>query len=418
MRYVDLAVATVLRTKFALGLFENPYPYEDYLSMLRTPATRELLHQMEQEQIVLLQNNNSTLPLSKNIGSIALIGPQVNRVTLGDYVFHNATLNCLTPLQGFTELLASTYVRINFAQGCELWSNDESQIPAAVAAAEASDAAIVMVGTWSLDQTLLWEPGTNATTGEHVDLSSLALVGAQLSLVQAVQAVGKPTIVIFVSGKPVAEPWIQDNADAVVQQFYYGELGGLAIAEIIFGDANPSGKLPVSFPHSVGTTPAFYNYLKGGRPIDPGYVAPNGTLVFGHQYVLDTPVPMWSFGHGLSYTTFNYTNLLVYPSTIGANDDFNVTVTVHNTGTVDGKEVVQIYLTDVVSSVVTPNQFLAGFQKVFIPAGGSETVTIQINSTQLALWSLDNTWVVEPGDFAVKVGTSDTTYLNATMTVQ
>ncbi|EED84431.1 hypothetical protein POSPLDRAFT_46915 [Postia placenta Mad-698-R] len=421
MRYVDLAVATVLRTKFALGLFENPYPYEDYLSMLRTPATRELLHQMEQEQIVLLQNNNSTLPLSKNIGSIALIGPQVNRVTLGDYVFHNATLNCLTPLQGFTELLASTYVRINFAQGCELWSNDESQIPAAVAAAEASDAAIVMVGTWSLDQTLLWEPGTNATTGEHVDLSSLALVGAQLSLVQAVQAVGKPTIVVFVSGKPVAEPWIQDNADAVVQQFYYGELGGLAIAEIIFGDANPSGKLPVSFPHSVGTTPAFYNYLKGGRPIDPGYVAPNGTLVFGHQYVLDTPVPMWSFGHGLSYTTFNYTNLLVYPSTIGANDDFNVTVTVHNTGTVDGKEVVQaslIYLTDVVSSVVTPNQFLAGFQKVFIPAGGSETVTIQINSTQLALWSLDNTWVVEPGDFAVKVGTSDTTYLNATMTVQ
>lgn len=307
---------------------------------------------------------------------------------------------------------------INFAPGCELWSNDESGFSEAIAAAEASDAAVVMVGTWSLDQTLLWEPGTNATTGEHVDLSSLALVGAQLKLVQAVQATGKPTIVVFVSGKPVAEPWIQANADAVVQQFYYGELGGLAIAEIIFGDANPSGKLPVSFPRNVGTAPAFYNYLKGGRPIDPGYIAPNGTLVFGHQYVLDTPVPIWSFGHGLSYTTFNYTDLVVSPSVIGLDEDFNVTVTVHNTGQVDGKEVVQVYLTDVVSSVVTPNQFLAGFQKVFIPAGNSETVRIQVNSTQLALWSLDSSWVVEPGDFAVKVGTSDTTYLNSTLTVQ
>ncbi|KZT13283.1 glycoside hydrolase family 3 protein [Laetiporus sulphureus 93-53] len=415
VEYIDETVVTILRTKFALGLFENPYPYPDYTSMLRTPETRALLHQMEKEQIVLLENHHNTLPLSKNISSVALIGPQVNRVSFGDYVFYNATLNGISPLQGFEELLANTSVKINFAQGCELWSEDESQFPEAVAAVEASDVAVVMVGTWSLDQTLLWEPGTNATTGEHVDLSSLALVGAQGRLVQAVKAAGKPTVVVFVSGKPVAEPWIKDNADAVVQQFYPGELGGLAIAEIIFGDANPSGRLPVSFPRSVGTTPAFYNYLKDGRPVDPGYVTPNGTLMFGHQYVLNTPVPLWSFGHGLSYTTFKYSNLELSSDVISTMDNFNVTVTVHNTGTVDGKEVVQVYITDDYASVVTPNQFLAAFGKVFISAGGSETVTMQVNSSQLSLWSMRGESVVEPGNFTVKVGTSATTYLNATL---
>ncbi|OCH93251.1 glycoside hydrolase [Obba rivulosa] len=416
--FIDETVKTILRTKFSLGLFENPYPYDDYLSTLRTPATRELLHQMEQEAIVLLQNNANTLPLSKDIGSIALVGPQVDRVSFGDYVFFNASLNGISPLEGFTQLLANTSVQINYAEGCELWSNDESDIPAAIAAAEASDAVIVMVGTWSLDQTLLWTPGTNATTGEHVDLSNLGLVGAQLKLVQAVTQVGKPTIVVLVSGKPVAEPWIQEHADAVIQQFYPGELGGLALAEIVFGDANPSGKLPVSFPRSVGTTPCFYNYLKGSRPIDPGEITDNGTLIFGHQYVLNTPVPMWSFGHGLSYTTFNYTDLQLSKPTISTSEDFDVTVTVHNTGAVDGKEVVQVYATDVVSSVVTPNQNLVGFQKVLIPAGSSETVTIHVNSSQLALWSLQNTWVVEPGTFTIKVGTSDQSFLSTNLTVQ
>ncbi|KAI0352431.1 glycoside hydrolase [Trametes cingulata] len=418
VKFIDETVKAMLRTKFALGLFENPYPYEDYLSTLRTPETRQLLHQMERETIVLLENRDNTLPLSKSINSLALIGPQVDRVSFGDYVFFNATNNGISPLAGFTQHLSDTSIQLNYAQGCELWSNDPSGIPAAVAAAKASDAAVVMVGTWSLDQTLLWTPGTNATTGEHVDLSDLGLVGAQLQLVQAVKAVGKPTIVVLVSGKPVAEPWIQEHADAVVQQFYPGELGGLALAEVIFGDVNPSGKLPVSFPRSVGTTPVFYNYLKGSRPIDAGHVLDDGTLVFGHQYVLDSPVPLWSFGHGLSYTTFNYTDLALSKSTIGPNEDFTVSVTVHNTGDRDGKEVVQVYMTDLVSSVVTPNQQLVGFQKIDLPAGSSKRVAIPVKSSELAVWTLDNRWVVEPGQFAVKIGTSDQTFLNTTLVVQ
>ncbi|KZT23228.1 glycoside hydrolase family 3 protein [Neolentinus lepideus HHB14362 ss-1] len=415
--YIDETVKTILRTKFALGLFENPYPYPDYLSTLRMPSTRTLLHQMEQEAIVLLENRNNTLPLSTSIGSIALIGPQVDRVSFGDYVFFNASLNGISPLAGFTQYLSNTSVQINYAEGCKLWSNDLSELPDALEAAVKSDVAVVMVGTWSLDQTLLWTPGTNATTGEHVDLSDLGLVGAQLELVQAVQATGKPTVVVFVSGKPVAEPWIQAHADAVIQQFYPGELGGLALAEIIFGAVSPSGKLPVSFPRSVGTIPVFYNYLKGSRPIDPGMITDNGALVFGHQYVLDTPVPLWSFGHGLSYTTFNYTDLELSSPTIGTSDNFNVSVTVHNNGPMDGKEVVQVYMTDMFSSVVTPNQILVGFQKVAIPAGGSQRVTIEVQSEQLGLWSLSNAWVVEPGTFAVKIGTSDQTYLNTTLVV-
>ncbi|KAJ7597640.1 glycoside hydrolase superfamily [Mycena floridula] len=421
VKLLDQTVAAILRTKFTLGLFENPYPYPDYLSTIRTPASRAVLHSADTEAIVLLENRAKTLPLSTSIGSVALIGPHADRVSFGDYVFFNASLNGITPLDGFNQHLSSisSSTKINYAEGCKLWSNDQSGFDAAVNAAKSSDVAIVMVGTWSLDQTLLWTPGTNATTGEHVDIHDLGLVGAQLDLVQAVKATGKPTIAVFVSGKPVAEPWIQAHADAVIQQFYPGELGGLALAEIVFGAVNPSGKLPVSFPRDVGTAPAFYNYWKGARPQfpDPGVILDNGTLKFGHQYVLNDPTPLWSFGHGLSYTTFNYTNLKLTPSTIKQGSDFTVTVTVHNTGSVAGKEVVQVYITDLVSSVVSPNQQLAGFQKVEIPAGGSSTVSIDIPGSQLGVWTLSSGWVVEPGQFSVKIGTSDQVFAQTNLTV-
>jgi len=220
-----------------------------------------------------------------------------------------------------------------------------------------------------------------------------------------------------VSGKPVSEPWIQAHASAVVQQFYPGDLGGTALANIIFGAVNPSGKLPVSFPRSVGTTPDYYNFLNGQRLPSPGEILDNGTLIFGHQYVLNTEIPIWSFGHGMSYTTFNYTNLQIVPSSIGISDNFNVTVTVQNTGSVDGKEVVQVYLTDVVSSVVTPAQRLVGFQKISLPAGSSQTVSIEVQSAQLAVWSLNNEFVVEPGQFTLQVGTSDEVFATANLTV-
>ncbi|KAJ7200973.1 glycoside hydrolase superfamily [Mycena rebaudengoi] len=422
VKFLDATVTAMLRTKFALGLFENPYPYGDYLSTLRTPASRDILHAVESESIVLLENRGNTLPLSKSVKSIALVGPQVDRVSFGDYVFLNASHNGISPLNGFKQYLSkiSSSVKINYAEGSKLWSNDNSGFGAAVSAAQSSDVAIVMVGTWSLDQTNLWTSGTNATTGEHVDVSDLGLVGAQLDLVKAIKATGKPTVVVFISGKPVAEPWIQAHADAVIQQFYPGELGGLALAEIVFGAVNPSGKLPVSFPQSVGTTPVFYNFLKGSRAMDTrdvGQIFDNGTLQFGHQYVLGSPFPLWSFGHGLSYTTFTYTNLKLSKSTIGKNEDFNVMVTVRNSGAVAGMEVVQVYMTDLISSVVTPVQELVGFQKINLPAGGSTTVTIPVLSSQLAVWTVRNAWAVESGKFTIKVGTSDQVFAQTNLTV-
>ncbi|KAG6909222.1 hypothetical protein DXG01_001529 [Tephrocybe rancida] len=419
---IDGAVKGLLRTKFALGLFENPYPYNDYLSTIRTQESKDVLHSADTETIVLLENRKNTLPLSTSLGSVALLGPHAGRVSFGDYVFFNATKNGVSPLDGFKQHLASvsSSTKINFAEGSKLWSNDESEIAAAVDAARNSDVAIVMVGTWSLDQTLLWTPGTNATTGEHVDVSDLGLVGAQLALVKAVKAVGKPTVVVFVSGKPVAEPWIQENADAVIQQFYPGELGGLALAEVIFGAVNPSGKLPVSFPRSVGTTPVFYNYLKGSRPLDPGSVMDDGTLMFGHQPGASVELRPRIELHQIQLLIaheITSTDIKLSSPTIGRSQGFSVTVTVHNTGSVAGKEVVQVYMTDLVSSVVTANQQLIGFKKVDIPAGGSTVVTIPVLSSQLAVWSVQGKWVVEPGAFSIKIGTSDQVFAQTTLTV-
>ncbi|TFK98582.1 glycoside hydrolase family 3 protein [Pterulicium gracile] len=421
-KYIDDTVTYLLRTKFSLGLFENPYAYEDYESTLRQPETMELLHQMDQESIVVLENHNGTLPLSKDIGSIALIGPQVDRVTFGDYVFFNATNNAVSPLDGFTDLLSNTSVEINFAQGAQLWSNSDEGFDEALAAVEASDVAIVMVGTWSLDQTLLWQDGQNATTGEMRDQHDLGLVGAQKDLVHVVgeraKELGKPFVVVFVSGKGISEPWIKDNADAVIQQFYPGELGGLALAEIIFGDANPSGKLSLSVPRDVGTAPAFYDYQNDGRNFQVGSIGPNGEMNFGRQYVLEDPTPLWSFGRGLSYTTFEYSDLTLSSPTIGTSDDFTVTVTVQNTGSRAGKEVIQVYLSHVMSSVVTPNQQLVGFSKVLLEPEESKEVAIEITNEQLAIWGLSREWVVEPGQFAIKIGTSEEVFLNTTLTVE
>ncbi|KAH7099310.1 glycoside hydrolase superfamily [Auriculariales sp. MPI-PUGE-AT-0066] len=416
-KVIDETVRTLLRTKFSLGLFENPYPYEDYNDHNRTDATKAIVKQMDQESIVLLKNTNGLLPLKKS-GSIALLGPLADRDSLGDYIFETAHQYAVNPRQGFTQLLNGTGVAINYAQGCKIASNDQSGFAAAVDAAKKSDVAIVFVGTSTFDQQHLWIwPNSGATTGEHVDVSDLGLVGAQRALVQAVKAVGKPTIVVLISGKPVAEPWIADHADGILQQFYPGEAGGLALAEVIYGDVNPSGKLPVSIPRDVGTTPAFYNYLKNSRPTDAGRILDNGDLVLGWQYVLDSPVPLWSFGEGLSYTTFAYSNLRI-PSSVSKNaKTFTITVNVKNSGAVAGKEVVQVYVTDVAASVVTPNQQMVGFVKVDLKAGEAKDVAVPIELSELAVWTLRSSHVVEPGAFAVKIGNSANVFVNGTLTV-
>lgn len=253
-------------------------------------------------------------------------------------------------------------------------------------------------------------------------MNDLSLVGAQGPLIKAIADTGVPTVVVFSSGKPITETWVSNSTAALVQQFYPSEQGGNALADVLFGDYNPSGKLSVSFPRYVGDLPVFYDYLTSGRLIgDSGKKLDNGTLVFGHQYVLGDPTPWYPFGYGKSYSTFKYGNVKVDKRTISASDKtVTVTVDVTNTHkTRDGTEVVQVYIQDDIASVVVPNRQLKGFNKVVIPAGKTKTVSIPVKVEELGVWNTRMKYVVEPGKFTVLVGSSSEDIRgNSTFTVR
>lgn len=285
---VDTAVSRVLRAKFKMGLFEKPFlgvPEDQFSQYINTNATQQLARQLDAESIVLLENNG-ILPLSKT-ANIALIGPMASGLmNYGDYVPKGAMERGVRPLEA---IQAASEGTVTYAKGCERWSSDESGFPEAVAAAEAADVAVVVVGTWSRDQYELWQ-NLNATTGEHIDVADLKLVAAMPNLVKAIIDTGKPTVVVFSSGKPITEPWISTSAAALVQQFYPSEQGGNALADVLFGDYNPSGRLSVSFPYDVGTGPNYYDYLNSARAYpNPGHIYDNGTLVYGTTYVFQNP---------------------------------------------------------------------------------------------------------------------------------
>ncbi|KAL7409406.1 glycoside hydrolase family 3 protein [Mrakia frigida] len=405
-KLIDRTVGYLLATKFKLGLFESPYPYSNWSDYDRNAETAAVEYQMDLESVVLLKNEGAILPI-KNGSRVALIGPQAGQTTLGDYVFPWADTFSTTPLDGFQAISNSSNLTVTYAEGCKRWSNDESQFEEAVAAANSSDVAVVMVGTWSRDQNELWA-GLNATTGEHVDVADLGLVGAQLNLVKAIKATGTPTVVVFVSGRGVSEPWIAENIDAIVQQFYPGEAGGTVIAELLTGLENFSGKMSLSVPRGVGEIPSNYNYQKGGRYVDPGKEWENGTLNFGHQYVLSSPVPLWSFGHGewtrLSYSNFTYNSLSLSGENVTGDAEVTTSISVTNVGEVDGYEVVQVYYTDVYSSVVTAVKQLISFDKIWFAAGETKTVDLVVSVSEMALWNVKKEWLVEPGEFIIWAG--------------
>lgn len=321
----------------------------------------------------------------------------------------------VTPLDG---IKAASKGKVTYAKGCERWSNDDSGFDEAVAAAEAADVAVVVVGTWSRDQNELWG-GLNATTGEHIDVSNLDLIGAMPRLVKAIIDTGKPTVVVFSSGKPITEPWISDEAAALVQQFYQSEQGGYALADILYGNENPSGKLSVSFPYDVGTLPIYYDHLNSARMWpNPGKVYENGTLDFGSTYVLETPTALYGFGYGLSYSKFEFSKISVSKSKVSASDTITVSVDVSNKSNRDGAEVVQLYVKDMIATIDVPRFQLKGFNKVEVKAGKTKTVKIDLAVSEWGLWNRKMEYVVEPGEFTVYVGNSSENFLgNVTVTV-
>lgn len=407
---IDAAVRRILRAKFMAGLFDKPYPDPERLSeVVHRPEHVALALEVAQESAVLLKNDSTLLPLdASKLKSIAVIGPNADQVQYGDYTYTRDNRSGVTILQGLRDRLGSR-VQINYAKGCNVTGSDRSGIAAAVEAASKSDVAVVVLGETSVILSGLgWgvglgenEPRDPFVSGEGYDLTSLDPPGVQRELLQAVCATGKPVVLVMVHGRPWSIDWEKDHVPAILEAWYPGEQGGNAIAGILLGDVNPSGRLNCSVPRSVGHLPVTYDYKPSARGINREPGTPEKP---GRDYVFSSPAPLFAFGHGLSYTTFEYSDLKIDNN--ASAKTVKVSVNVRNTGSRDGKEVVQLYVNDRVSSVTTPQKMLKGFDKIELKRGEQKTVTFDLPYDELALWNASMQRVVEPGEFAVMIGRS------------
>ncbi|MFC1557928.1 glycoside hydrolase family 3 C-terminal domain-containing protein [candidate division KSB1 bacterium] len=384
---IDRSVRRILRLKFQLGLFENPYVDSDRaVKITHTKAHQELALQTAREGIVLLKNDNNLLPLNKNIKSIAVIGPNADneRNQLGDYTARNVLQNVVTVLEGIKNKVSKD-TKVEYVKGCNILETDINEISKAQAIAKNSDIAIVVVGE-SHER-----PRTN---GEGSDVASLDLTGLQEKLVRAVYETGTPTIVILINGRPLSIRWIAEHVPVIIEAWNCGEEGGNAVAEILFGDCNPSGRLAITIPRHVGQLPVYYNYK------------PSKAYRTRRGYADMKIEPLYEFGYGLSYTRFEYSNLVINQKEIHPGGKVDISVDVKNIGARDGKEIVQLYINDIISSVSTPVKELKGFEKVILKPGEMKTVTFTLTPEHLALLDRNTEWKVEPGVFDVMVGSS------------
>ena len=394
MAVLDLAVKRVLIRKFEAGLFDNPYIDEtEAAGLVRTPEHIETAAQAAREGVVLLKNNG-ILPLKKDM-TVALVGPNADNQynQLGDYTAPQAEDHVVTMREG----LEAKGINVRYVKGCAIRDTRDSQIAQALVATMLSDVAVVVVGGSSARdfKTKYIDTGaavvdedsvSDMEAGEGFDRASLELMGLQSELLKAVRAVGKPVVVVYVEGRPLDKDWASEKADALLTMWYPGGEGGTALADVLFGDYNPAGRLPVSVPRDAGQLPVYYN-KKNPR---------------GHDYVEMSADPLYPFGYGLSYTTFEYSGL----SVSGSVPEVEVTVQVRNTGSRDGDEVVQLYVIDPLASTVRPRKQLRAFDRVFIKAGETVPVTLKLGPEAFSLVNAAGETVVERGDFILEVGSS------------
>lgn len=394
-RLVDRSVRRILKQKLRLGLFENPLvDPERAARIVHQPAHQSLALQAARQGIVLLKNENQRLPLSRSLGSIAVIGPNADdaRNLLGDYAPTVIPQHVVTVLEGIKEMV-SPGTKVTYVRGCDVTGRGVDEIARAREAAAGADVAIVVVGENQHDS-----QGSGPTDGEGHDAATLELTGRQEELVEAVQSTGKPTVVVLVNGRALAVRWIAEHVPALVEAWLPGEQGGRAVAEVLFGAVNPSGRLPVTVPRHAGQLPVYYNFKKSKRMwVERGW---------GHAYVDLEPSPLYPFGHGLSYTSFAYRGLHLSAHSITPSEGIELQVEVSNTGRHPGTETVQLYVEDVLGSVATPVQQLRGFTRVFLDPGQSRRCTLRLTPDDLALYDRNLKRVVEPGEFRVLVGSS------------
>ncbi len=403
---LDRAVGRVLRVKFEMGLFENPYVDPSQAAKLvRTPANVQLARQVAQESVVLLKNDKDLLPLAKTVQRIAVIGPNADNMynQLGDYTAPQPESNVVTVLEGIrAKVPAGTQVL--YAKGCAIRDTASANLAEAVAAARQAQVAVVVLGGSSARDFKTEYQSTGAATvtaagtqavsdmesGEGYDRATLDLLGKQQALLQAVVATGTPVVVVLIKGRPLNLNWMAAHVAAVLDAWYPGQEGGNAVADVLFGDYNPAGRLPISVPKSVGQLPVYYN---ARRP------AP-------HDYVEVDSKPLYSFGHGLSYSKFEYSDLQASPVESPGAVRVQVRFKVKNTSQRPGDEVAQLYLGDDVSSVVTPAKQLRKFQRLTLKPGEQQEVAFELTTEDLMLLNGSLKWVVEPGTFTLHVGAS------------
>jgi beta-glucosidase len=389
--WVDESVRRVLRAKYRLGLFDDPYRYNDAQrerEWTLTTEHRAAARDVALKSMVLLRNEGNVLPLSRNIRTLAVIGSLADsqRVMIGSWAAAGQAEDAITPLAGI-RAAAGGETRVLYARGAGVTDADTSGFAEAVRIAREADAVVLFLGEH------------HDMSAEAFNRTSLDLPGVQEALARAVIAVGKPTVGVLLNGRPLSVQWLHDNVPGILEAWFPGVEAGTAIAQVLFGDYNPGGKLPVSFPRNVGQVPVYYSHKNTGRP-------PSETEKYTSKYMDVHWTPLYPFGHGLSYTTFRFSDLLLDRATMTASDTLTVSVNVTNTGTRAGDEVVQLYVRDDVGSITRPVKQLRGFQRVHLEPGASTTVTFRIMRDDLAFYNAAMQHVVEPGWFTVWAGPS------------
>ena len=406
---IDVAVKRILKMKFEMGLFEHPYvDAAQAKQLVRSDNNKAVALQVAREVITLLKNQNHVLPLSKT-QKVLVCGPNADNVynMLGDYTAPQEDGNVKTILAGIRSKLPAS--QVTYVKGCAVRDTTASNIAEAVAAAKEADVVVVAVGGSSARdfKTSYKETGAAVTDsktisdmdcGEGFDRATLTPLGHQMQLLKALKATGKPLVVVYIEGRPMDKSWAAQHADALLTAYYPGQEGGTAIADVLFGDYNPAGRLPVSVPANVGQIPVYYNK----KPPMP------------HDYVEMSARPLYAFGYGLSYTTFKYDDLNIEET---GDTQFKVTFNVTNTGDMDGDEVVQLYLHDEFASTAQPMMQLKKFSRIFIPKGETKQVSFTLEAEDLEIVDQEMNHVVETGDFTVMIGpSSDNIILKATFT--
>ncbi len=411
MAALDATVARILRAKFLTGLFEHPYvDVAETGRVINSAAHRALALEAARKSIILLKNEGGLLPLDRaKLSSIAVIGPNAQKCHLGGY--SDDPGRCVGILDGIREK-AGPSIKVLYAEGCKItkdggnWyadkvelsdpKEDERLIAEAVETARRADVAVLVVGGNESESREAWSE-------THLgDRASIELLGRQNELVKAVHATGKPVVVFLIHGRPLAIEWIAGNVPAILDGWYLGQEGGIAAGEVLFGEFNPAGRLPVTIPRSVGHIPAYYNHKPSAR----------------RGYLFADKTPLFPFGHGLSYTTFRYSNLKVSPEAIGAAGTAAASVDVTNTGSRAGEEVAQLYIRDLVSSVTRPVKELKGFERIALAPGETRTVRFAITPEALSFLNQDMSRVVEPGEFEIMAGGSSATVVTTKLVVR